>query len=84
MLTNEGQRVRKGGQGFGIPGRRTHDSGFRLQQGLRHHCHQRIQPKQRGRGAGERLIIPLPPGSPPSPSGARTIPNICAGACWGS
>lgn len=59
MLTNEGQRIRKGGQGFGVPGRLTNRKRLSLQQLLSKHGDERKECQQGGSSAQDRQIRPL-------------------------
>jgi len=59
MLTNEGQRIRKGWQGFGIPSRLTNRKRLSLQQLLSKHRDEGKERQQSGSGAQDRQVRPL-------------------------
>jgi hypothetical protein len=59
MLTNESERIRKGGQGFAIPGRLTNRKRLLTQQLMSKNGDKRKECQQGGRGAHDRQIRPL-------------------------
>ncbi len=59
MLTNEGQRIGKGGQGFGIPSGLSNRKRLPLQQLLGKNGDERKQTEQSRSGAQDRQIRPL-------------------------
>ena len=59
MLTNKRERVRKGGQRFGIPGRLANRKGLLIQQLMSKNGHERKQAQQGGSRAQNRQVRPL-------------------------
>ncbi len=59
MLTNESERIGKGGQGFVIPGSLTNGKGMFTQQLLSKNGDQRKERQQGGSGTQDRQIRPL-------------------------
>jgi hypothetical protein len=54
--------IRESRASFGIPGCSAHGANVRLQHGVRHQRHERIQPEQGGGSPADRQVIPLPLG----------------------
>src|SRR5258708_32887534 len=59
MLTNERQRIRKGRQGFGIPGGLANRERVLIQQLMSNNGHERKQPQKSGGGTQNGQIRPL-------------------------
>ena len=59
MLANESQRIRKGGQGFGIPGGLSNGKRLLTQQVMSKNGHERKESQQGRCGAHNRHIRPL-------------------------
>ncbi len=59
MLANESKRIRKGGQGFAIPGRLSNGKRLLTQQLLSKNGHERKECQQGRSGAHNRQIRPL-------------------------
>ena len=59
MLANESKRIRKGGQGFAIPGGLSNGKRLLTQQLMSKNGHERKESQQGGSGAQDRQIRPL-------------------------
>ncbi len=59
MLTNESERIRKGRQGFGIPGCLTNGKGVFIHQLMSKNGHERRECQQGRSGAHNGQIRPL-------------------------
>ncbi len=59
MLTSKRQRVRKGRQGFGIPGGLAHREWVFIEQLMGKNSHERKYPQKSGGGAHNGQIRPL-------------------------